>query len=410
MASRSAHATIKGYFYQFDHTILQLLEATAPQSSVVVEGIEDIDLDDGDESAFVQCKYYEGTEYNHSVIKEAVIQMLRHFHKAGCPATQTFKYRLYGHYKGGQHKLSANFDLDFLKENFLSYEHQGKKNVVHVELGVSDVQLQSFLGLLKIELNAPSYDEQQAQIMKLLASQIPQCSAEDASVFYYPNAINVVQTLAIKADPIDRKITKARFLLEISRKDIIFSRWLKQKFGEAYYAKLIKRKHFKFPGTKIPKASRIFAIDMANEFEISKAVPLLAKIGNSFSHVEHTRTSSDDRFCPYVLLRGLTPQELISLKSNLLRQGINFTDGYPFYGSEFSPDRLVARPSKDNLFRLKFIPNEDALKITIAAMKGDVVEIFDFFKSVSLEARHLPAETPYHPIKIDGTYFINEAL
>jgi hypothetical protein len=44
MGNRSANATIKGYFYQFDHTIERLLEAVAPQSSVVVECIEDIDL------------------------------------------------------------------------------------------------------------------------------------------------------------------------------------------------------------------------------------------------------------------------------------------------------------------------------------------------------------------------------
>jgi hypothetical protein len=79
MTDRSATATIKGYFYQFDQTIVRLLEASK-QASVTVEGIEDIDLDGGDKSAFVQCKYYEGTEYNHSVIKDAVIHMLRHFH------------------------------------------------------------------------------------------------------------------------------------------------------------------------------------------------------------------------------------------------------------------------------------------------------------------------------------------
>src|SRR5450830_352817 len=105
MVNRSANATIKGYFYQFDHTIERLLEAATPQSTIVVEGIEDIDLDDGDDSALVQCKYYEGSEYNHSVIKDAVIQMLRHFHSKGCPPAQEFRYRIYGHSKGGQDKL-----------------------------------------------------------------------------------------------------------------------------------------------------------------------------------------------------------------------------------------------------------------------------------------------------------------
>ena len=50
MTNRSATATIKGYFYQFDQTIVRLLEATK-HGSITVEGVEDIDLDDGDESA-----------------------------------------------------------------------------------------------------------------------------------------------------------------------------------------------------------------------------------------------------------------------------------------------------------------------------------------------------------------------
>ena len=286
MTKRSANATIKGYFYQFDHTIVRLLEATTPQASVVVEGIEDIDLNDGNESIFVQCKYYEGSEYNHSVIKDAVIQMLRHFYMAGCP-NDIFKYRLYGHYKDGQSKLPADFDIAFLKKNFLTYEHKKITCKVHQELGISDAQLATFRTLLEVDLKALSYEDQQGKIIKLLVTQIPSCKADDAEVFYYPNAINVIQALAIRADANDREITKEKFVSDINRKDVVFNLWLKQKFGDDYYAKSIKRKYFKFSSTKVPKASRIFVIDINDEFELSKAVTLLAKIGNSYSHVAY---------------------------------------------------------------------------------------------------------------------------
>lgn len=410
MTSRSAHATIKGYFYQFDQTIVRLLEAASQQSSVVVEGIEDIDLDDGNDSAFVQCKYYEGSEYNHSVIKDAVIQMLRHFHAAGCPNDQKFRYRVYGHYKGGQKKLPLAFDLNFLKKHFLTYEHKKTTHQVHAELGVSDTQLASFLSLLDIDLHAPSYDDQQTQVFSLLVSRIPDCKAEDAEVFYYPNAINVIQTLAIQADAKERKITKAKFVSAVNRKEIVFSLWLRQKFGDDYYAKLIRRKYFKFSSTKVPKASRIFVIDMTDEFDLSKAVTLLAKIGTSFSHVEHTRTPQQDRFCPYVLLRGFAPQDLVSLKGSLLEQGIKFEDGYPFNGSAFSPALLASAPTKENLIRLKFIPAAEQLAPVVSAITGSVVELFDFFKASPLDAGYTPPGVPHHTIKIDSAYFINEAL
>jgi len=410
MTNRSANATIKGYFYQFDHTIVRLLEATTPQASVVVEGIEDIDLNDGNESVFVQCKYYEGSEYNHSVIKDAVIQMLRHFHATGCPNDSTFKYRLYGHYKDGQTKLPADFDIAFLKKSYLTYEHKKTTNKVHEELGVSDAQLASFRGLLEIDLKAPSYEDQQKKIIKLIVTQIPGCRADDAEVFYYPNAINVIQSLAIRADANDREITKEKFVSEVNRKEIVFNLWLRQKFGDDYYAKSIKRKYFKFSSTKVPKASRIFVIDMTDEFELSKAVTLLSKIGKSFSHVEHKRTPQQDRFCPYILLRGIEQQDLVSLKESLLMQGIKFVDGYPFHGSAFSPAHLTAAPTHENLIRLKFVPAPEQLAPVVSAIAGSVIELFDFFKTSPLETAYAPQGITHHRIKIDSTYFISEVL
>jgi hypothetical protein len=410
MVNRSANATIKGYFYQFDHTIERLLGAAAPQSSIVVEGIEDIDLDDGDDSAQVQCKYYEGTKYNHSVIKDAVIQMLRHFHSKGCPITQEFRYLIYGHYKGGQDKLPATFDLDFLKKNFLTFEYKKVVHQVHSQLGITDTQLESFRKLLDIDVNASSYDEQQKHIAKLLVTQIPECKPEDAEVFYYPNAINTIQALAIQADAKDRKITKAKFLAAVNRKEVVFSLWLRQKFGDEYYARLIKRKHFKFASTKVPKASRIFIIDMEGEFDLAKAAAMLARIGTGFSHVEHTRTPAQDRFSPYVLLRSLSPADVVSLKGCLLGQGINLTDGHAFNGAAFSPALLATPPTKDNQIRLKFIPSVDNIADVVSAINGTAVELFDFFKSSPVDVTHTPPGILHHKIKVDSTYFINEVL
>lgn len=380
------------------------------QSSVVVEGIEDIDLEDGDDSVFVQCKYYEGSKYNHSVIKDAVIQMLRHFHAAGCPNGQPFRYRIYGHYKEGQEKLPKSVELDFIKDAFLTYKQDQVTHVVHSDLGVSDAQLTSFLRLLEIDVDALSYEDQQKRVTELLMSHIPGCHSEDAEVFYYPNAINVIQRLAIQLDEKARRITKARFVSEVNRKEHVLSLWLRRKFGDDYYGRLIKRKHFKFDSTKVPKASRIFVIDMNNEFDLARATGLLDRIGGALSHVEHKRTPPQDRFCPYVLLRGLTSQELVSLKTNLFKQGFKFTDGYPFNGSPFSPPLLAEAPNKENLISLKFIPTEQDLRPVVEAIRDSAVEVFDFFKTSPLEAPHRPDGPLYHTIKIDTPYFVNEVL
>ncbi|MBS6397607.1 MAG: hypothetical protein KH452_10745 [Clostridiales bacterium] len=79
MKDRSAVSTLKGYFYQFDFTILQLLKLEHMTDKIMVEGIEDVDVTSADNKIAIQCKYYEGTEYSHSVISEAVKYLLVDF-------------------------------------------------------------------------------------------------------------------------------------------------------------------------------------------------------------------------------------------------------------------------------------------------------------------------------------------
>lgn len=409
MTDRSATATIKGYFYQFDQTIVRLLEATK-HGCVTIEGVEDIDLDDGDESAFVQCKYYEGTEYNHSVIKDAVIHMLRHFHAAGCPCDQVFRYRLNGHYRSGQHKLKLPLTDEFLKEHFLTYTKNKQIHKVHEELGITNVQLAAFRRLLDIDVNALSYDDQQAKLFKLLVSEIPECSTGDAPSFFYPVAINVVQGLAIEGDEAKRKITKDQFLRAINRKEVVFSVWLREHLGREYFARMVRRKYFYFGRTKMPKAARFFVIDMADEYEVDKATRMLVRTGQFFSHKELQRTPASDRFCPYVLLRGITNEQLIELKASLWDQGVVFNDGYPFQGAEFSPAMLAAAPTKENLWTIKFIPCEQHLAPTIAACAGSAVEVYDFYKVAPLDGTLAPKVRGLHSIKTNSAYTLQEVM
>lgn len=76
---RTAVDTIKGYFYQFDFYILQILESQDNYKEFIIEGIEDVDIETPLGLTAVQCKYYEGTEFNYSKISKAVRLMLDYF-------------------------------------------------------------------------------------------------------------------------------------------------------------------------------------------------------------------------------------------------------------------------------------------------------------------------------------------
>ena len=259
-------------------------------------------------------------------------------------------------------------------------------------------------------MKALSYDAQQTKLLELLMREIPGCNDVDANVFYYPSAINVIQRLAIQADETKRKITKERFLREVDRKEVVFSAWLRQKFGADYYARLIRRKYFHVGRTKMPKASRFFVIDMAGEYDVNKTTQMLVRMAELFSHKELVRTPPGDRFCPYILLRGLTPAELVELKNCLWGQGVVFYDGYPFHGAEFSPAALAADPTKEQLWRIKFVPSEGQLAPTMAAAGGSVIEVYDFYKTAPIESTHLPKSKFAQAIRCSSSYLLQEVM
>ncbi|GIU18093.1 hypothetical protein TUM4261_38460 [Shewanella sp. c952] len=53
MSTREAIDTITGYFYQFDKTILELLQQEESNTLVCIEGIEDIDVVTADETSAI---------------------------------------------------------------------------------------------------------------------------------------------------------------------------------------------------------------------------------------------------------------------------------------------------------------------------------------------------------------------
>ncbi|MFK7782222.1 hypothetical protein [Psychroserpens sp.] len=109
--TRSAVDTIKGYYYyQFDLTVLKLLQAKTANNEITIENTEDVDIHTATESTAVQCKYYAKTEYNHSVIAKTIRQMLTHFSDLKKSNGTFIKYNLYGHYKTGQNKLKLPYE------------------------------------------------------------------------------------------------------------------------------------------------------------------------------------------------------------------------------------------------------------------------------------------------------------
>jgi len=210
MGNRVATDPLRGYFYQFENCMERLLALPTNTDSVVVEGIEDIDVCTATEQTAVQCKYYAKTEYNHSVIGKPIRFMLSHYSEVSGGSRRRVRYLLYGNYASGQEKLTMPIDTQFLKGRLLTYTKQGIKHEHHTALNLDDEQLKDFLSLLTINLHAKSYEDQNANVLARLKRQFV-CSDFEAEHFYYNNALAVIKSAAISATPQERTLTKAAF-------------------------------------------------------------------------------------------------------------------------------------------------------------------------------------------------------
>lgn len=388
MTDRSAIDTIVGYFYQFDKTILDILSSDN-ERAIVVEGIEDIDLISADETIAVQCKYYEKSEYNHSVIKKPIMLMLKHYSgllKSGSPL---IKYHLYGHYKAGQEKLSLPLTTDYIIANFLTYTKNesivkdGKKTTQKVthklyeELSLSDEDLSGFINLLIIDINAPSFENQLTEIFTKLCESFS-CDMFEAENFYYNSGLKVIKDLSINQDIGNRSITKSTFLSVINTKQLLFNSWFVHYKGKAKYFREVKRNYFN-TGLNTNPYERFFLFEVNPIDNIQKIKEIIRIIQNRWSKLSRLEKNS---FCPYVYIHNLSEIKFQQVKQELFDEGMVLKDGVDFLGAKMNINSLIQQATYQNGIKIKFVNSLSDLESLLNQVRTPK-EIYQFFQSNS---------------------------
>ncbi len=400
-ADRTAIDTITGYYYQFDYYILELLKSPDPRTEVCIEAIEDVDITTADETTAVQCKYYAKSEFQLSLIRRPIRLMLEHF--ARNPGTRgQLRYSLYGYYNAGQDKLAKEIDLDYLKKTLLPYTERKVSHFPHVELGLSDAELQLFLDHLHIDICAPSFQEQEEKILAALKERY-KCSDVEAE-FYYSNALRLVRELSTKQDVKDRTISTEQFCRQINTSGQLFDAWYLKIRGEKAYCSAVKKQYFTCKN--ISPYARFFLIDCDQHLDAQDLKALLIKISDKWSKLSPKEVNP---FCPYVLLHGATPEMIVSVKKALRADGVYFRDGYDFLGADFDPDSITVKPTAGNSIRLKFLTNLEDLTETLHAIRKRTRLVYQFY-----------INTPYFdqantgcnlfPIRIAETSYITQMI
>lgn len=289
---RTAIDTIRGYYYQFDFFINQVFQSS-DDDMILLEGIEDIDIHTATEKTAVQCKYYEGTEFNFSVIAEPIRWMLSYF-----LSHQDMKYHLYGHYKSGTDKLSLPLTLDVLKKKFLTYTKEKVQHVFHVEKDISDDVLQAFISALTIQIDAPSFDAQEKDVRNHIQSSL-KCGTKEVD-YYYSRCLHIVRGIASNKDDEKRKLNKKDLIrLLTEEKDELYDEWQLKALSAEKYCAVVKKRHFSSYNPS--PYDRFFLIDASGESE-ADIYSVIEHIQANWSNISRRQKNT---FCPYVYINGI---------------------------------------------------------------------------------------------------------
>lgn len=216
--TRTADYTIKGFQYQFNKSLLEILQST-DDTLVTLEGIiEDIDLATPSGATAIQCKYHEAQQrFAISLVYKSILQMMTHFHSN---PTADIRYILFAHFPDQTANTIYNITCEEVQSILSSNNKELKKYIQPIK---DSVNIGSFIGRFRLEFGQ-SFDILVASVHTALSENgLPAAEVETLS---YPNAIQHIAMISTAHDPAKRTITKLQLLdtLRQIRKTAV-SRW-----------------------------------------------------------------------------------------------------------------------------------------------------------------------------------------
>lgn len=249
---RQANSTIKGYSYQFNKSIFEILKA-GEADEIILEGvIEDIDIQSPASITTIQCKYHEDKKYQISNVATPLLEMLCHYCECAYLGKSVF-YILYAYYADNVDSidmadfvkfLESTTDKDILSKYFhriytisdpviLAIANKVKKSSAEKEQLLNYYKTNRNSLSLRVNIKdfwanftyvkAEQFDELQAKVIQELEKITDH---DTATALFYPNAFSHIAFLSSKVDSSDRTITKSKLIDYLqSQKSVLLTRW-----------------------------------------------------------------------------------------------------------------------------------------------------------------------------------------
>lgn len=328
--SRNADYTIQGFLYQFNKTLLEILNSQS-DTIITVEGIvEDVEIMTPATMTAIQCKYHEAIEtFTLSQIFKPLLQMMQHFHLNSSANIRYVIFAYYPRMTGGK----SSIEKRDLRAALDSKNKEFKRLVADLR---GKVDLDVFLTKFTLEFGS-KYDDLAIEVCKALqASGIPK---DDIDTLAYPNAIQIIAGISVNHDPKKRSITKQDFLKQLKeiRKTAI-SRWTMALHSRKQLLDA-RRKQLK---THLDKNSRLryLVVDSKSLVDYAEELVLFVRDYIDKYHFKAAHISTP------VLCLCTSEADFRDIQYRLYAKGIISIDGYigeHFVESWFFRDPIVSK-------------------------------------------------------------------
>lgn len=351
---------IKGFLFQFDKTILEILEN--PKDVIRVEQREDIERD----KYHIQVKNRESSKYYPSGIRKAIVHLFNLFLE-----DEERDFSLYCHFKDKQPGTWSP-SVDEIKTIL------GKSQIEYPQ-----EKIEGFSSHLVIEFS-DDYNSEFNTVIKKLKDSFS-LTTNQLTIMYHAIIRSYLLDLAVK-DLCEREtcFEQIRSVVENVRSRVTMEGY-QYLLGAEKYEKSVRKKYFMHSRVNVDNFERLFIVECDDPITQTDIMQIIISI----SHNYFIKGKSPQ---PYLLFRNLDDNVLKRIKRGLVDKEFFFNDGTWFDGDKIRTDKLFSKSTDKSYGKIKFLPNEKLLTEQKTLSYFD--EIYEFYIRDSLavmdfEGRHI---------------------
>lgn len=333
----------KGFNFQFDFTIQNILNQTDDKQLIEIEQTEDL----SDKNCIIQVKYKEKSNYSSSNVKKPICQLLNIF------KNDKRSPILYAHFKN-KSESEKQLTLDELNDII------GNCKVDNTIYTFDDKLKNAFREKFRIKFT--NKYQQQFDDLILKICQEFKCDEDEAQI-HYCSMYKYIERKVLDNPPTEKHLrscskSELKSLIEHNNELVFYKQYSNFKGKEKYY-KLIKKKYF--TNYNLSMYERVFILTF-KDYHLSDLKEFLYKLKENFYKATTVRGVLTIKSpAPYVLLNGISPLDLQKIKEDLQLDNIIFRDGHPFLNSNFYAPNLLEICNNQNQIQLKFINDKENL-------------------------------------------------